>query len=259
MVSRVQRLVPPGEPIYVAPRRSDLVTISDPLIHFLVRRPNILDRDVSVQALPAEQARTVAALRREPAEGGRPLDRSRPRRGRSRTGAGARAARARSTSTSPRRTGSTAASAPTTCWCRATASVPRVMIRALIVAAALLAGGWLAVQERAARAEVELESIAFDPGGALDAGHRRPRAGSAAHRSAPEPRPAARPLRGGRARPRRPHPRGDRRAAGATVAAEPENLEAWALLARAARTEDPALAARARARQRELAPPVPEG
>ena len=43
-----------------------------------------------------------------------------------------------------------------------------------------------------------------------------------------------------------------------TVAAEPENLEAWALLARAARTEDPALAARARARQRELAPPVPD-
>ena len=42
------------------------------------------------------------------------------------------------------------------------------------------------------------------------------------------------------------------------VAAEPENLEAWALLARAARTEDPALAARARARQRELAPPVPD-
>jgi len=65
MVSRVQRLVPPGEPIYVAPRRSDLVTISDPLIHFLVRRPNILSRDVSVQALPEEQARTVAALRRE--------------------------------------------------------------------------------------------------------------------------------------------------------------------------------------------------
>ena len=65
MVARVRQLVPPGEPIYVAPRRSDLVTISDPLIHFLVRRPNILGRDVSVQALPEEQARTVAALRRE--------------------------------------------------------------------------------------------------------------------------------------------------------------------------------------------------
>jgi len=40
------------------------VTTSDPLIHFLVRRPNILRRDVSVQALPREQALTVAALRR---------------------------------------------------------------------------------------------------------------------------------------------------------------------------------------------------
>src|SRR5829696_3353579 len=65
MVERVQSIVPPGEPIYVAPRRSDLVTISDPLVHFLVRRPNVLARDVSVQALPEEQARIVAALRRE--------------------------------------------------------------------------------------------------------------------------------------------------------------------------------------------------
>jgi hypothetical protein len=64
LVARVQALVPPGEPIYVAPRRSDLVTISDPLVHFLVHRPNVLSRDVSVQALPREQAVTVAALRR---------------------------------------------------------------------------------------------------------------------------------------------------------------------------------------------------
>ena len=64
MVERVQALVPAGESIYVAPRRSDLVTISDPLVHFLVRRPNVLARDVSVQALPGEQARIVAALRR---------------------------------------------------------------------------------------------------------------------------------------------------------------------------------------------------
>ena len=64
LVARVQELVPPGDPIYVAPRRSDLVTISDPLVHFLVRRPNVLSRDVSVQALPREQALIVAALRR---------------------------------------------------------------------------------------------------------------------------------------------------------------------------------------------------
>jgi hypothetical protein len=66
MVALVQRLVPPGEPIYVAPRRSDLVTLSDPLVHFLVRRPNVLRRDVELQARPAEQAAIVAALRRAP-------------------------------------------------------------------------------------------------------------------------------------------------------------------------------------------------
>jgi hypothetical protein len=66
LAARVQRLVPPGEPIYVAPRRSDLVTLSDPLVHFLVRRPDVLDRDVSLQAKPEEQARIVAALRARP-------------------------------------------------------------------------------------------------------------------------------------------------------------------------------------------------
>jgi hypothetical protein len=64
LAQRVQQLVPPGEPIYVAPRRSDLVTLTDPLIHFLVRRPNVLDRDVIVQSRPREQALIVAALRR---------------------------------------------------------------------------------------------------------------------------------------------------------------------------------------------------
>jgi hypothetical protein len=58
--------VPPGEPIYVAPRRSDLVTLSDPLLHFLVRRPNVLRDDVLLQAEPDEQARIVAALERTP-------------------------------------------------------------------------------------------------------------------------------------------------------------------------------------------------
>ena len=41
------------------------------------------------------------------------------------------------------------------------------------------------------------------------------------------------------------------------VAREPENYEAWAALAFNARTVDPALAARARARARRLSPPVP--
>jgi len=64
MVALVQRLVPPGEPVYVAPRRSDLVTLTNPLVHFLVDRPNILRRDVLLQARPEEQARIVAALQR---------------------------------------------------------------------------------------------------------------------------------------------------------------------------------------------------
>jgi hypothetical protein len=64
LAALVERLVPPGEPIYVAPRRSDLVTLSAPLVHFLVDRPNLLADDVLLQARPAEQARIVAALRR---------------------------------------------------------------------------------------------------------------------------------------------------------------------------------------------------
>jgi hypothetical protein len=64
LVATVQRLVPPGRPIYVAPRRSDLVTSTAPILHFLVRRPNVLHRDALLQAQPAEQAAIVAALRR---------------------------------------------------------------------------------------------------------------------------------------------------------------------------------------------------
>jgi hypothetical protein len=60
----VQRLAGPGEPIYVAPRRSDLVTFSNPLIHHFVDRPNVLRRDVLLQAKPEEQRRIVEALSR---------------------------------------------------------------------------------------------------------------------------------------------------------------------------------------------------
>ncbi len=130
--------------------------------------------------------------------------------------------------------------------------------RALIVLLALVAGGWLAVQERAAGAEAELEAIAFDPGDALAPGAvaRADDLLRTDRRLNPDRRPdlyeAVVLGRAGRT--------GEAIAIlRRTVAAEPENLEAWGLLARAARMEDPALAARARARQRELAPPVPEG
>jgi Flp pilus assembly protein TadD len=131
------------------------------------------------------------------------------------------------------------------------------MIRVLIVVLALLAGGWLAVQERAAHAEGELNAIAFGPGGALDEPTvaRADDLLRADRRLNPDRRPDLyEAVVLGRA--------GRTKEAIAVlqraVAAEPENLEAWALLARAAQTEQPALAARARARQRELAPPVPE-
>lgn len=65
LVAAVQRAVPEGEPVYVAPRRSDLVTLTDPLLHFLVDRPNVLRRDALLQARPEEQERIVAALERE--------------------------------------------------------------------------------------------------------------------------------------------------------------------------------------------------
>ena len=56
----MRRRVPQGEPIYVAPRRSDLVTFANPLLYYLVGRPNVLHRDFLLQAKPEEQAAIVA-------------------------------------------------------------------------------------------------------------------------------------------------------------------------------------------------------
>jgi len=64
LVHAVQRLVPPGDPIYVAPARSDIVPFSDPLLYFLADRPNVLHRDFLLQAKPEEQRKIVAALQR---------------------------------------------------------------------------------------------------------------------------------------------------------------------------------------------------
>src|SRR3954449_10399164 len=55
---------PPGEPIYVAPRRSDLVTINNPLLYVLTERPNVLGEDFALQTSAAQQTRIVAALAR---------------------------------------------------------------------------------------------------------------------------------------------------------------------------------------------------
>jgi len=65
MVETVQGLVPPGEPIYVATLRSDLVPFNDPRVYVLTERPNAAEADFGLLARPGEQAAIVAALERE--------------------------------------------------------------------------------------------------------------------------------------------------------------------------------------------------
>ncbi|WP_028066343.1 hypothetical protein [Solirubrobacter soli] len=62
LIADVRRRVAPGDPIYVAPLRSDLVSFSNPLLYYLVGRPNVLRRDVLLQAKPDEQAAIVRRL-----------------------------------------------------------------------------------------------------------------------------------------------------------------------------------------------------
>ena len=64
VIPYVQARVPPGQPIFVAPRRSDLVDLEDLLFYVLVNRDSVLDVGATLEALPAQQRRTVAALRR---------------------------------------------------------------------------------------------------------------------------------------------------------------------------------------------------
>jgi predicted Zn-dependent protease len=124
-----------------------------------------------------------------------------------------------------------------------------VLARILLVVAALAAGGWLAVQERAASAEQGLTKIAFENGNLADA----ERLLAADRRLNPDRRADLfEAVILGR--------QGDFRGAVTAIQrvtrAEPENIEAWGLLASAAKRTAPALAARARQRARELSPPV---
>ena len=129
------------------------------------------------------------------------------------------------------------------------------VVRVVVIVLALAAAAWLAVAARSFSAQDEIARLALETR---------------------EPAPA-RPGRGaGAAWPARsacnPDVRveqgigvlefrtGDQAAAVKTferlTAQEPRNAELWALLARVARDGDPALAARAAARERALAPPV---
>jgi len=65
VVPYVQARVPPGQPIFVAPRRSDLVRIDDLLFYVLVNRDSVLDAGAQLDALPSVQRSTVAALERK--------------------------------------------------------------------------------------------------------------------------------------------------------------------------------------------------
>ena len=65
VVPYVQARVPPGQPIFVAPRRSDLDRLDDLLFYVLVGRDSVLNRGATLEALPAQQRATVAALERE--------------------------------------------------------------------------------------------------------------------------------------------------------------------------------------------------
>ena len=64
VVALVQARVPPGQPIYVAPRRSDLVRFNNPLVNVLTDRDNPTREDFGLQAGAAAQRRIVAVLAR---------------------------------------------------------------------------------------------------------------------------------------------------------------------------------------------------
>jgi hypothetical protein len=55
--------VPPDDPIFVAPRRSDLVAYSNSVLYVLADRDNAAKRDFGLTATGAEQRRIVDQLR----------------------------------------------------------------------------------------------------------------------------------------------------------------------------------------------------
>jgi len=122
-------------------------------------------------------------------------------------------------------------------------------VRIVLILAALLAGAWLATQARAARAEQELTKIAFENQDPADA----PSLLEADRLLNPDRRPD---LFEGVILGRRGDFPGAVAALRRVTRAEPENVEAWALLASAAKRTDPRLAAEAAATARRLAPPV---
>jgi predicted Zn-dependent protease len=126
------------------------------------------------------------------------------------------------------------------------------VIRLGVIVMAVVAIAWLGLSVQSTRAEDELSDLVrAERTGELD---RAAELRRTAERFVPGRRPSLieatlRVQAGDRA--------GAIRLLRDVVADEPENGEAWLLLARAAEQTDPGLAERAMARVRELAPPVP--
>ena len=64
MVGAVRQRVPPGDPIYVISRRTDLVRFNNPLVYVLTERDNPTPRDFGLETGAEAQAGIVATLKR---------------------------------------------------------------------------------------------------------------------------------------------------------------------------------------------------
>jgi hypothetical protein len=64
LVAEVDRRSAPGDPIYVAPERSDLVPFTNPLVYVLADRDNATDRDYGLLARAGTQRRVLRQLER---------------------------------------------------------------------------------------------------------------------------------------------------------------------------------------------------
>jgi hypothetical protein len=62
VVADVHARVPPGQPFYVAPRRSDLVAYSNSILYVLADRDNATERDFGLTASAAEQQQIAGQL-----------------------------------------------------------------------------------------------------------------------------------------------------------------------------------------------------
>jgi predicted Zn-dependent protease len=129
-----------------------------------------------------------------------------------------------------------------------------IALRAALIAAAVAAVVWLAVGIAASRSQDELRELVSDTD--------RPTAAQIARadelRRAAERTPGSRPaLMEATLRMKGGDTTGARRVLEQVVQDEPDNGEAWLLLARATEDSDPARSDAAMARVRELAPQVP--